>query len=82
MKRGEPLKIGPRSLSKERESERLTRIISLAAAVWGNEQQAHAFFNRPHPLLDGESPQNIARTKLGARRIERLLYDIEHGLPL
>jgi hypothetical protein len=25
---------------------------------------------------------NVARTELGARRVERLLHDIAHGLPL
>lgn len=63
-------------------TERLARIIALAEALWPNARDARAFLNRPHPLLDGEAPLKVAHTELGARRVERLLQDVEHGLPL
>lgn len=63
-------------------TERLARVVALTEALWDDEHQARAFLNRPHPLLDGETPLKVARTELGARRVERLLHDIEHGLPL
>lgn len=63
-------------------TERLARVIALAEAAWDDEDEARAFLNRPHPLLDGETPLNVARTELGARRVERLLYEAEHGLSL
>lgn len=70
------------SLDESERTERLARVIALAEAAWGDEDQARAFLNRPHPLLEGETPLNVARTELGARRVEQLLYDAEHGLPL
>jgi putative toxin-antitoxin system antitoxin component (TIGR02293 family) len=63
-------------------TERLARIVALAEALWDNQDEARAFLNRPHPLLDGHTPLKVARTELGARRVERLLHDVENGLPL
>lgn len=63
-------------------TERLARIIALAEALTDDKDEARAFLNRQHPLLDGETPVALARTELGARRVEQLLYAIEHGLPL
>jgi putative toxin-antitoxin system antitoxin component (TIGR02293 family) len=63
-------------------TERLARVVAFADGLWGNEAATRAFLNRPHPMLDDRTPLQIARTELGARRIERLLHDVEHGLPL
>ena len=70
------------SVEESERTERLARVIALAEAAWDDEDQARAFLNRPHPLLEDETPLNVARTELGARRVEQLLYDAEHGLPL
>lgn len=70
------------SAEESERTERLARIVALAEVLWDRERETCAFLNRPHPLLDGETPLNVARTELGARRVERLLHDIEHGLPL
>lgn len=70
------------SAEESERTERLARIVALAEALWENEVEARAFLNRPHPLLDGETPLKVAHTELGARRVERLLHDVEHGLPL
>ncbi|MBI3047214.1 MAG: DUF2384 domain-containing protein [Acidobacteria bacterium] len=70
------------SAEESERTERLARVVALAHGVWDDDRDARAFLNRPHPLLDGETPLNVARTELGARRVERLLHDIEHGLPL
>lgn len=70
------------SVEESERTERLARVVALTEALWRDEQQARAFLNRPHPLLDDETPLNVARTELGARRIESLLHDIEHGLSL
>lgn len=70
------------SVGESERTERLARVVALAEVLWNDEGQARAFLNRPHPLLDDETPLNVARTELGARRVERLLHDIEHGLPL
>jgi putative toxin-antitoxin system antitoxin component (TIGR02293 family) len=73
---------GRLSAEESERTERLARIVALAEALWGREREARAFLNRPHPLLNGETPLDVARTELGARRVEGLLHDVEHGLPL
>lgn len=70
------------SVEESERTERLARVVALTEALWDDEHQARAFLNRAHPLLDGETPLNVARTELGARRVEQLLHDIEHGLPI
>jgi putative toxin-antitoxin system antitoxin component (TIGR02293 family) len=70
------------SAAESERTERLARIVALAEGLWDDEQEARAFLNRPHPLLDGESPLHAARTELGARRVESLVHDVERGLPL
>ena len=70
------------SAEESERTERLARVIALAESLYEREGEARAFLNRPHPLLDDQSPLEAARTELGARRVERLLHDVEHGLPL
>lgn len=70
------------SADESERTERLARVIALAEAVWDHKREARAFLNRAHPLLEDETPINVARTEIGARRVERLLHDIAHGLPL
>lgn len=63
-------------------TERLARVVAMTEAIWQDRGEARAFLNTPHPLLEGKSPLTVARSELGARRVERLLHDVEHGLPL
>jgi putative toxin-antitoxin system antitoxin component (TIGR02293 family) len=70
------------SAQESERTERLARIVALAEAVWGDGAEARAFLNRPHPLLERQAPLAVARTELGARRVEGILADAGHGLPL
>jgi putative toxin-antitoxin system antitoxin component (TIGR02293 family) len=70
------------SAEESERTERLARVVAHVEALWNHEGDSRAFLNRPHPLLNGASPLNVARTELGARRVEGLLHDVEHGLPL
>lgn len=70
------------SAEESERTERLARVVALAEALWEGEHHSRAFLNRAHLLLGGDTPLDVARTELGARRVERLLQDIEHGLPL
>ena len=63
-------------------TERLARVVALAEGLWEEQDEARAFLNTPHPLLDSRTPLDVAASELGARRVERLLQDVEHGLPL
>ena len=70
------------SCDESERTERIARVIAFADSIWEDEDEARAFLNKPHPLLDGLAPLQVARTELGARRVERLLQDVEHGLAL
>jgi putative toxin-antitoxin system antitoxin component (TIGR02293 family) len=70
------------SADESERTERLARVVALAESLWGDEDEARAFLNRPHPLLDDQTPLKVSRTELGARRVERVLHAAEHGLPL
>ncbi len=70
------------STEESERTERLARVVALVESIWESPAAVRAFLNRPHPLLGGEPPLDVAQSELGARRVERLLYDVEHGLAL
>jgi len=63
-------------------TERLARVMATAEAVWRNSEDARRFMTAAHPLLDGRRPIDVARSELGARQIEEILWQAYHGLPL
>ena len=74
-----------RRLLKAAESERLerlARIVALTEKVWvGDREAARVFLTSPHPLLEGRAPIEVARTELGARRVEDVLVALLYGHP-
>jgi putative toxin-antitoxin system antitoxin component (TIGR02293 family) len=62
--------------------ERLARLIAMAEFVWDDRDDARRFLLLPHPALDGRPPIDLAQSELGARRVEALLENILHGLPV
>lgn len=68
-------------LESER-TERVARLFVHARRALGSEAEARAFMTTPHPLLDGRTPIDAARTDLGARRTEQILTALEYGLAL
>ena len=63
-------------------AERLARVVALAAQALGSKDEARTWLNAPHPLLGNRTPIEIAASDLGARQVERILINIEHGLPV
>jgi putative toxin-antitoxin system antitoxin component (TIGR02293 family) len=63
-------------------AERLARVAALAAQALGSEDEAKTWLNTPHLLLGDQSPIEVAASDLGARQVERILINIEHGLPV
>ena len=61
--------------------ERLARVMALAEEVWESREDARQFLTTPHALLDGARPLDLARSELGARRVEELLWRLEYSLP-
>jgi putative toxin-antitoxin system antitoxin component (TIGR02293 family) len=62
--------------------ERLARVAALAEVAFGSQEDALGFLHESHPELAGETPLDAARSELGARQVEEILWRMEHGLPL
>jgi putative toxin-antitoxin system antitoxin component (TIGR02293 family) len=65
------------------ESDRLARIAGVWAHsldVWKEEGAARAFLFRPHPMLEGRRPIEVAlATELGADLVDQILGGLEFG---
>jgi putative toxin-antitoxin system antitoxin component (TIGR02293 family) len=61
--------------------ERIARLATLAEQVWESPEEAQRFLTTPHPLLENQAPLELAATDLGTRRVETLLWKLEHSLP-
>jgi len=60
---------------------RLARVFSSAIEFYGgNVDSARAWMMRPIPALSGASPFDMAKTEVGAREVEKLIHQIEHGV--
>jgi putative toxin-antitoxin system antitoxin component (TIGR02293 family) len=69
------------SPDESEKTERLARIFATANYVWDSEDDARAFLNTAHPLLEGRTPLDVALSELGARRVEELLWKLFYGVP-
>jgi putative toxin-antitoxin system antitoxin component (TIGR02293 family) len=75
------LKRSPRlSPEASARAERLARIVALAERAFGSAAAAQAWLTETHPMF-GVMPITLAGTDLGARRLERVLHNIEFDLP-
>jgi putative toxin-antitoxin system antitoxin component (TIGR02293 family) len=59
---------------------RLERIATHADRVFGNPAKAHRWLRQPKNMLNGATPLAFLATETGARRVEEMLYQIEHGM--
>lgn len=64
------------------QSARIAAIRALAVHVWSSEEDADAWMHRPHSLLDGKPPMEVARTEDGAQRATKMLQRLYNGLPV
>jgi putative toxin-antitoxin system antitoxin component (TIGR02293 family) len=81
----------PRTMARRRqtgtllpdESDRLYRIAHVAdqaVSVFGAEDKATTWLQRPNVALNGELPIRLLDTDVGTRQVEDLLGRIEHGV--
>lgn len=68
------------SMNAGAESERLARVCAMARQVWNSEDDAQAFLNAPHPMLQGRTPLEFSLTEEGARRVEKILQKLFFGI--
>lgn len=60
--------------------ERVARVWTMASDVFGDEDKARRFMFRPHMLLDGEVPVEVAALNdVGADAVESLLGRLKYG---
>lgn len=59
---------------------RLTRLYRRAAEVLGGPEEARDWMREPNFALGEDTPLHFADTEPGARRVEQLLGQIEHGV--
>jgi len=57
----------------------VARIAHYAGAVFGDRDFADKWLKRPNPALHDRAPMDVARTEIGARRVEAILSRFEHG---
>jgi putative toxin-antitoxin system antitoxin component (TIGR02293 family) len=70
------------SVDESERTERLARVLAAAEYVWDDREQAREWINKPHRELAAQTPLEVARTELGARRVEDLLEKLFFGLPV
>jgi putative toxin-antitoxin system antitoxin component (TIGR02293 family) len=63
-------------------AERLARVTALATEVLEDADEAREWLTSAHPLLGHKAPIEAAGTDFGAREVERILHNIDHGLPV
>lgn len=63
-------------------TERAARLFVHATRALGTEPEARDFMTTPHPMLNGKTPLDAARTDLATRRAEHILHALEYGLAL
>ena len=59
---------------------RIARVAGQAVSVFGAEDKATTWLQRPNRALNGELPIRLLDTDVGARHIEDILGRIEHGI--
>ncbi len=73
---------GKLTVAQGEQTERLSRLFSLAHMAFQDLGDAREFMRRPHPELGGRRPIDAAMTELGGRAVERVLDSILYGLPV
>lgn len=59
---------------------RLAKAWAFAREVWGSDEDARAFFFRPHQMLEGRKPIDVLLgTDTGARLVEEILGRLKYG---
>lgn len=60
---------------------RLARLMTLAEYAIKDREQACAWLKSPHSELDDRTPLDVARTEVGGRWAEEVLFRLFFGLP-
>lgn len=69
----------PLSVEETDKAMRLMRVARHAAKVFGDAEKANRWLRKPKDRLDGETPIVFLHSETGARAVEEMLFQIEHG---
>lgn len=58
---------------------RLLELDGLAEDTFETPQEASTWLRKPHPMLDGESPLECAKSGFGAQRVKDILVATKYG---
>lgn len=69
-------------LSREESDKavRVARIASMAEQVFGDSERAWRWLRKPKRQFGGRSPMDMLSTEAGARLVEELVEQIDHGM--
>lgn len=65
--------------SLQQERPQLRDLVSLARETFETPGEASEWLRRPHPMFDGASPLECAKSSAGALRVRDILVSIKHG---
>lgn len=61
-------------------TQRLLELDRLAQEAFESPEEATDWMRCPHPMLDGETPQEYAKTTSGGERVKAILVAIKYGV--
>jgi putative toxin-antitoxin system antitoxin component (TIGR02293 family) len=70
----------PLTVEETDKAVRLARVDRLASDVFGDAAKAHRWLRKPKGSLEGETPLAYLATEAGARVVEEMLNQIDHGI--
>jgi putative toxin-antitoxin system antitoxin component (TIGR02293 family) len=57
----------------------LVELAKMANDIFASEEDAFAWMRKSHPMLDGDSPFQAAKTSFGAQSVKDILLAIKYG---
>ena len=58
---------------------RLLELDQMAADTFETDAESSSWLSQPHPMLDGETPLECAKSSYGAQRVKDILLAIKYG---
>jgi putative toxin-antitoxin system antitoxin component (TIGR02293 family) len=70
----------PLSKDESDKAVRVARITAMAEQVFGEPERAWRWLRKPKRRFDGKTPVEMLATEAGARLVEEMIGQIEHGI--
>jgi putative toxin-antitoxin system antitoxin component (TIGR02293 family) len=70
----------PLSRAESDKAVRVARIASMAEQVFGEPDRAWRWLRKPQRRFDGKMPVEMLATEAGARLVEEMIVQIDHGI--